>query len=189
MNVQPNNENMAAGPDVAPSAGRLDAVANFAISVGGVKKGDVVAEINTRDDSFTQRLRQLGARVVSVDRWMSPGAKSLSMAPASVDVIIASMVLHHMHFPAVTIAEMKRMLRPGGRLVITDMGRIGEVLAGRERCRQWAGFYISDIRHWLKSAGFSNIIVNPVPCQLLGFDARRSKADGCTDIFMATGTA
>ena len=50
------------------------------------------------------------------------------------------------------------------------------------------GFYTSDIRHWLKKIGFSNIIVNPVPCRLLGVDAKNPDFAGGADLIMATAT-
>ena len=40
---------------------------------------------------------------------------------ASLDAVFANMYLHHCPDPAAAIGEMARVLKPGGRLVITDM--------------------------------------------------------------------
>lgn len=173
----------------AVPAGQLDAIGDFAINVGGVQKDDLVLEINACEAVLTQKLRRLGARVVMVENWAALSRPSLPMASSQADMVFAHMVLHHMQFPALTIAEIKRVLRPGGRLVITDMGKYNDPRLRAQRNDRWMGFYASDIRHWLKKVGFSNIIVNPVPCQLLGADAKNPDFNRDRDLIMATATA
>lgn len=170
-------------------AGQMDAIGDFAISVGGVQKEDLVLEINTGEAVLTQKLRRLGAQVVMVENWASLSCPALPMASNQADIVFAHMVLNHMQYPALTIAEIKRVLRPGGRLVITEMGKYDNPRLKAQRNDRWMGFYTSDIRHWLKKVGFSNIIVNPVPCLLLGGDAKVPDFIKDTDLIMATATA
>jgi SAM-dependent methyltransferase len=138
---------------------------------------------------LTQKLHRLGARVVMVENWASLSHPTLSMASKQADIVFAHMVLHHMHLPALTIAEIKRVLRPGGRLVITEKGKYDDPLLKAQRRDRWMGFYTSDIRHWLKKVGFSNIIVNPVPYRLLGIDAKNPDFTMDTGLIMATAIA
>ena len=51
-------------------------------------------------------------------------AGSLPFLDASFDVIVSRLAIHHLEEPQVAIAEMRRCLRPGGRLAIADL--VGE---------------------------------------------------------------
>lgn len=168
---------------------RLNAIGDFIISVGGVQEGDMVADVNGSNGVLAPRLRRLGAQVLKVEGWRSLSQQPLPMASGCLDVLFTTMVLHFMHFPTRAIAEMKRVLRPGGRLVMTDLSKFTGDRMKKDCNARWMGFYTSDIQHWFSNTGFSNIIVNPVPYRLLGFDANHIGTEGDADIFMATGTA
>lgn len=168
----------------------LCAIGDFVVGVGGVQNGDVVVDINACNGFLSKRLRRLGARVQKVAGWHCSSSNPLPVASAGTDVIFANMVLHHMRFPTLAIAEMKRGLRPGGRLVITDVEKYDNDVLKENHNDRRMGFYTSDVRHWLKKAGFSNIIVNPLPYQMIDVDVKRLGNNGFSaNIFLATGTA
>ena len=48
-------------------------------------------------------------------------SNALPLKEGSIDVVFANMYLHHCPDPAGAIAEMVSVLKPGGRLVITDL--------------------------------------------------------------------
>ena len=58
-------------------------------------------------------------------------AENVPVDDGSVDYCFANMCLHHVERPARAILEMARILKPGGRLVITDLdaARLGAEVA------------------------------------------------------------
>jgi ubiquinone/menaquinone biosynthesis C-methylase UbiE len=55
-----------------------------------------------------------GARVIA------DPIEGLALADASVDAVVASLVLCSVHSPAAALAELRRVLRPGGELVFLE---------------------------------------------------------------------
>lgn len=55
---------------------------------------------------------------------MRGDAGSLPFLDASFDVIVSRLAIHHLEEPQVAIAELRRCLRPRGRLAIADL--VGE---------------------------------------------------------------
>ena len=167
----------------------LNAIGDFVVGVSGVNKGASVAVINDSHDILSPRLKQLDARVLMVEGSHFFSSGSLPMASSCLDVLVANMVIHQMRYPTHAIAEMKRVLKSGGRLVMTDWGKYDDARLKEARKDRWMGFYTSDIRHWFHNAGFSNIIVNPVPYHMLGLDMKRLNDGVGAGVFLATGTA
>lgn len=77
----------------------------------------------------------------------------------SLDAVFANMYLHHCEDPAASIREMVRVLRPGGRLVITDMDAHPHAWFKEEMADVWLGFERSQVNAWFKAAGLVNVVV------------------------------
>lgn len=95
----------------------------------------------------------------NVEFHLSDGL-SLPFPDESLDAVFANMYLHHTPNPQAAIAEMVRVLRPGGRLVITDMDEHPYTWLKEEMADLWQGFARPSLRHWLQEAGLVNIIVD-----------------------------
>jgi len=85
---------------------------------------------------------------------------SIPLADESIDVAFANMYLHHCPDPDAAIGEMVRILKPGGRLMITDMDAHHYTWFKEEMADEWLGFERSQVRLWLKAAGLVNVIVD-----------------------------
>lgn len=84
---------------------------------------------------------------------------SLPLPDWSVDAVFANMYLHHCPDPLAALREMARILRPGGRLVITDMEAHPHAWLKDEMADFWQGFERWQVRDWLKEVGLVNRIV------------------------------
>lgn len=84
---------------------------------------------------------------------------ALPLPDASVDAVFANMYLHHCDDPLAAIREMRRVLRPGGRLVITDLDTHTHDWMRAEMADVWLGFERQQMRQWLEQAGLVNTIV------------------------------
>lgn len=115
---------------------------------------------------------------------------TLPLPDESLDVIFANMYLHHIPQPLEAIREMVRALRPGGRLVITDMERHTFEWLKEEMADVWLGFERAEIRQWFKQAGLVNIIVDcsGESCSAESQDPNRSESEANISIFLAVGT-
>jgi ubiquinone/menaquinone biosynthesis C-methylase UbiE len=85
---------------------------------------------------------------------------ALPLEDASVDTVFANMYLHHCPDPLNAIREMVRILRPGGRLVITDMDAHTHEWLKTEMSDVWLGFEREDVRAWFTQVGLVNVLLD-----------------------------
>ena len=113
---------------------------------------------------------------------------SLPLPDSSLDTVFANMYLHHCPDPLAAIREMVRILRPGGRLVITDMDSHTHEWLKTEMADVWLGFERDQIRAWFAEAGLVNVIVD---CTGETCQSECKSGDGENvdiSIFVAAGT-
>lgn len=70
---------------------------------------------------------------------------ALPLADDSVDAAVANMVLHHAVDPAAMLAEMARVVRPGGVVAVTDEVEHGYEWMRAEQADLWLGFAAADV--------------------------------------------
>lgn len=113
---------------------------------------------------------------------------ALPLPDASQDAVFANMYLHHCPNPLAAIREMVRILRPGGRLVLTDMDAHTNEWLKTEMSDVWLGFEREQVRDWYEQAGLVNVILDCTgqSCQAGCQSSAGEHAD--ISIFVAAGT-
>jgi len=84
---------------------------------------------------------------------------NLPLPDDCLDAVFANMYLHHCPDPQAAIREMTRVLRPGGRLVITDMDTHPYEWVRQEMADFWLGFERPLVKSWFRQAGMVNTLV------------------------------
>jgi ubiquinone/menaquinone biosynthesis C-methylase UbiE len=183
-----------------------EAVREKAFAVAGVEPGRLAADIGAGAGFVTEGLLERGLRVIAVDRseamlaemknrfgedgaveYRMGEAESLPLEDSSVDYVFANMCLHHVDSPPAAIREMARILKPGGRLVITDLDRHDFDFLRTEHCDRWMGFDRPDVARWFAEAGLVDVEIDCV-----GENCCAASQCGCgaaaVSIFVALGT-
>ena len=88
--------------------------------------------------------------------------EDVPLPDGSADLALLSQALHHARRPEQAVAEAARILRPGGRLVILDLNQHTFERARELYQDRWLGFSPNRLHNWLKSAGLSDVTVEPV---------------------------
>jgi ubiquinone/menaquinone biosynthesis C-methylase UbiE len=89
--------------------------------------------------------------------------ENLPVGPGQLDAAMMSLVLHHAPSPAKALAEVARVLRPGGRVLIVDMLPHEREEYQQQMGHVWLGFSEQQMTRFLTGAGFSDVRVRALP--------------------------
>jgi ubiquinone/menaquinone biosynthesis C-methylase UbiE len=89
--------------------------------------------------------------------------ESLPIEDGSLDAALLFLVLHYVPEPEAAIAEARRALKPGGRLLIVDMMPHDREDLLHEMGHVWRGFSEEQIASMFEAAGFSGSRYHPLP--------------------------
>jgi SAM-dependent methyltransferase len=89
--------------------------------------------------------------------------EALPIDDGQLDVAIVALVLHHAPDPSRTLAEVRRVLKPGGRVLVVDMLPHDRSEYQQQMGHVWLGFSEKTIKKHLEGAGFERATVRPLP--------------------------
>jgi ArsR family transcriptional regulator len=141
----------------------------------------VVGDLGCGTGPVAQALAPFVARVVSVDdsTAMLDAARerlqgianvelregeleALPLPDRSLDAATLILVLHHLPDPAKVLAQVARVLRPGGRVLIVDMLPHDREDYRRDMGHVWLGFAEGQLRDWLEAVGLQPQVFRPL---------------------------
>jgi len=106
------------------------------------------------------RARTAGAANVTIAEGT---LEALPLADATLDAAVLLLVLHHVADPARALAEVRRVLRPNGRLLVADMRAHSHEEYRSQMGHVWLGFDADALSTWLERAGFRGVRYVPLP--------------------------
>ncbi len=99
--------------------------------------------------------------------WAVQDASAMSFADEGFDLVVSSEVIEHTPEPWCAVAEMARVLRPGGVLVLTTPNKLWYpvlVVAQKARLRKFAGnevwLWPREMEKWLRQHDFAQIVTS-----------------------------
>lgn len=179
-------------------------VREAALAKADIKVGQIAADIGAGSGFITEALLKAKLKVIAIDQsaemlavmrekfpdaaidYRVGGSEALPIEDKTVDYAFANMVLHHVEDPALAIREMTRILKPNGKLIITDLDSHDFTFLIEEHHDRWLGFERDAIKTWFTEAGLSNVEVENIGSDCCT-TSECGTAEASISIFIASG--
>lgn len=180
-------------------------VRDAALAAARVKAGKLAADLGAGTGFITEGLVQAGLKVIAVDQseamlaemkkkfadmkgidYRIGESEFLPIEDNSLDFVFCNMYLHHVESPLSSIKEMTRVLKSGGKVVITDMDVHDYEFLQTEQHDRWLGFKREDIQQWYLDAGLSNVKIDCIGENCCA-DSELSPERASVSLFIAYG--
>jgi ubiquinone/menaquinone biosynthesis C-methylase UbiE len=180
-------------------------VRQVAYTLANIQNGKIAADIGSGTGFVTEGLLRAGLKVIAIDQsenmlnsmrqkfkdydnlsCMIGDSDSLPIEEQGVDYAFANMYLHHVVEPTIAINELYRILKPGGKLVITDLDEHNFTFLKTEQHDVWMGFDRDQVKDWFLQAGFRDVTISCVGCNCCS-DSIDSEEKANISIFAAYG--
>lgn len=183
-----------------------DAVRETALSRAALFPGAVVADVGAGTGFLARGLVSQARKVYVIDsspemlavarknlaafnnvEYCQADGRRLPLPDACLDAALANMYLHHVPDPLAAISEMVRVLKPGGRLVITDLDEHPYTWLREAHHDIWLGFDREQVRAWFETAGLIDVWVESTGERCCAA-AEAQEAGAQVTVFVAVGT-
>lgn len=139
---------------------------------------DTVADLGAGEGTLSQLLARRAKKVIAVDNSEAmvelgrclakenelPNLEyrlgDLEQPPiddGSVDLVVFSQALHHATHPDRALCEARRIIRPGGTLLVLDLLQHSFEKARELYADVWLGFSEAKLAGWIEAAGFQSV--------------------------------
>jgi ArsR family transcriptional regulator len=143
----------------------------------------VIADLGAGEGGFALLLAQQAVKVIAIDtsdkmievgreqalrqgvsnvEYRLGDMEEVPIDDAVIDVVFFSQSLHHALHPERAVQEARRILKPGGRVVILDLVKHRFEEAREMYADQWLGFSEAEMDALLEAAGFADVKISIV---------------------------
>jgi ArsR family transcriptional regulator len=122
----------------------------------------VIAVDGSTDMVQAARKRLKGLHTVDIRRG---DIEALPIDEGQLDAAVVALVLHHVPEPARALAEIHRVLKRGGRVLIVDMLPHDRVEYQQQMGHVWLGFSDKTVKKLLEAAGFEQAAFTTLPAE------------------------
>jgi ArsR family transcriptional regulator len=155
------------------TAARLDSTMTVAdvgtgtgyVSAGMSPSAKRVIGIDSSPEMLAVARRNLDALGITNVDLIEGDVGRLPLEDDSVDAAFANMVLHHAADPADMLAEMARVVRPGGTVAICDEVEHPYEWMRREHADVWLGFTERQVTEFFGAAGLEQLNIESLGMQ------------------------
>ncbi len=142
------------------------------------ESGKTAADIGAGTGFMTEGLLNAGLDVVIVEysqemieilkqrfghlrevKIIKSSQQKIDITDNSVDYVFSNMFLHNIESPVEVIKDMLRILKPGGKLAITDLAEHRYEDFQKQHNHRWPGFNMPDLYEWFVEAGCKEISI------------------------------
>jgi ubiquinone/menaquinone biosynthesis C-methylase UbiE len=163
--------------DVGAGSGFMtEALLNMELQVMAIDPSQ--AMLSVMRSKFRRYYGQVSYRVGSAD--------ALPINDNKFDYAFANMSLHHVENPAQAIQEMARIVKPGGKVVITDLDAHLHTFLREEHHDRWLGFERRTIAEWFAAAGLQHTRIGSI-CTDSCISSTYGNETAQVNIFLAIG--
>lgn len=138
------------------------------LACGTGRVAEALAPFVARVVAVDGSIAMLDAARARLDRFpnvevRSGELESLPLEAGELDVALLILALHYLPDPARTLTEVRRVLRPGGRLLVVDMTTHEREDLRRQMGHVWLGFNEEQLGRYCESAGLGGLRFQPLP--------------------------
>ncbi|MDZ4993726.1 methyltransferase domain-containing protein [Clostridium perfringens] len=130
------------------------------ISLEIAKKANIVFSVDSSKNMLGELYRAAKDSNLNNIYPINGEVEDLPLFDDSIDLVFMNMALHHVENPDKAIKEIYRILKQGGKVIITDVLEHNGQWAREEMFDVWLGFNYDQLINWFEEAYFKNIYVS-----------------------------
>ena len=122
-----------------------------------------VVAVDISGEMLRELVKKAGAEGISNIETLESDGCDVPVDSSSIDIVCANMYLHHIEDPEQAIKEIKRVLKPKGKVFLADFKEHSNKELKEKMHDVWQGFATDEIKEWFGKAGFKAINMESLP--------------------------